>query len=246
MTSAPFPIRWDEVTAVFGGTFDPPHLGHREAVMGLFKHPGVREVLILPSGKPAQKSAQTSAKDRLEMVKRNFAGIVNPSGRPVQIDEREIRRPTTAFTIDALREIRGERGIGNDRVAPLAFVIGVDQLEKFESWQGFPDVLGLAHWIVLERAPKGQPRAKKALQHLESLSVIRSAGREGHYQTLPRSGPTTALICVSTGARNVSSTEIRRTFALHGNEMNENASDIRSNLAADVESYLKAHHLYGT
>ena len=40
---------------LLGGAFDPPHLGHREAVESLLRNPGVRNVIILPSGNPPLK-----------------------------------------------------------------------------------------------------------------------------------------------------------------------------------------------
>ncbi|HUP55886.1 MAG TPA: adenylyltransferase/cytidyltransferase family protein, partial [Bdellovibrionota bacterium] len=65
-------MNWREVTAIFGGTFDPPHLGHREAVAGLFRNPGVREVWVMPAASPPHKPAIATAEQRLELARLAF------------------------------------------------------------------------------------------------------------------------------------------------------------------------------
>ena len=66
--------RWSEVTAIFGGTFDPPHLGHREALDGLFTAgPGIGRALIVPAAAPPHKPAVASSEDRVAMARLAFA-----------------------------------------------------------------------------------------------------------------------------------------------------------------------------
>jgi nicotinate-nucleotide adenylyltransferase len=65
-------MNWHEVTAVFGGTFDPPHLGHREAIAGLFKNPGVSRALVIPSFIPPQKPQAVGSDHRVAMAKLCF------------------------------------------------------------------------------------------------------------------------------------------------------------------------------
>src|SRR3954447_18077682 len=85
--------RWSEVTAVFGGRFDPPHLGHREAVRGLFERPGVSRVVILPSASPPHKPTWASAENRAEMASLNFQTFgFNKFPQAIETDRRELDR----------------------------------------------------------------------------------------------------------------------------------------------------------
>lgn len=239
------PVKWGDVIAVFGGAFDPPHLGHLEALHGLLRNPGVREIRILPTGNPALKTAQTEAKHRLAMTRLNFKNARNPSGKSIEVDDREVLRQNErpSYTFDTLLEFRREMGIGAGEVAPLAFIIGADQVAKLDQWYRFPEILGLCHWIGLERAPEGADEMHAATDRLKTLGALESYGSDRLFRTRPGSGPATTFQCVQTPARAVSSTEIRRQFALG---VTEKEAEKTLNLAPDVESYLKANRLYGT
>ena len=82
--------RWTECTALFGGRFDPPHLGHEEALAGLFESPGVARVLVIPSGNPPHKPVTASNEARLEMARAAFLKSNLPG--PVEVHPLEIER----------------------------------------------------------------------------------------------------------------------------------------------------------
>src|ERR1044072_1797188 len=87
------PPLWSNITAVFGGRFDPPHLGHREAVRGLFEHPGVKRVLIVPSASPPHKPTWATAEQRAGMAGLNFKATTKDSfPAEVELDLRELDR----------------------------------------------------------------------------------------------------------------------------------------------------------
>jgi nicotinate-nucleotide adenylyltransferase len=253
---------WNEITAIFGGAFDPPHLGHREAVESLFRHPGVKAVRIVPTGNPALKSAATEAKHRLEMARRNFADLAEGVSAQVVIDDREVRRDPSrpSYTYDTVQELRRELG------TPLAFVVGVDQIESLDRWHRTPELLGLCHWIAIERKIEGDspaandpeaPAAKMAqgLKRLQLMGLLRSTSNPRLWET---SGGT-VLLSVPTEARALSSTQVRRELALASGVNARISPQIigqigleslppppSENLHPDVESYLKANRLYGT
>jgi nicotinate (nicotinamide) nucleotide adenylyltransferase len=253
-------VNWQETTAVFGGAFDPPHLGHREAVESLLRNPGVKNVVILPAGNPPLKATGTAAEHRLAMTKLNFARLREGLSMRTEIDEREIDRAMKnpnappSYTIDTIQELR--RDIGR----PVAFVVGVDQIESLERWHRIRELLGLCHWIAIERQnestePKpvdAAARMASGLKRLQAMGLLRSTANAREWATL---GGTT-LLSVPTDARPTSSTEIRRDFARVGLSVDarilgQSGSEslpgpAAENLHADVESYLKAHHLYGT
>lgn len=215
------------MVAYFGGAFDPPHLGHREAIEGLLRNPGVRAVRVLPSATPVLKTAQTSAEHRLAMTKLAF-------GDMAEIDDREMRRPpgTPSYTFDTLTELRTELG------PSLAFVLGVDQIEQFDRWSRFPDILGLANWIALEREPEGADRMARALARLASLGALESTPDPRVWRPrLP--GAQTVIYRVPTPARAASSTDLRRDFA-RGADL-----ALETRLVPEIRAYIRKNGLYG-
>lgn len=224
------PVRWQEVTAAFGGTFDPPHLGHQNAVRGLFEAPGVQRVLVLPSPVPPHKPSVATVEQRTEMARLAFAKSAYPAfAEGVSLDLRELARPLgrPSYTYDTLMELRRES-------PRLAFVIGTDQLEKISTWYRFPEVLTLSNWIVLERKPEGQAEAARGLSHLTGSGILRPSDAQ-EWQTATG----TVLKLVSTQAPRLSSTSIREAIALTG-QPPENS------LPPAVLAYLKLHRIYGT
>ncbi|MGK5085953.1 nicotinate-nicotinamide nucleotide adenylyltransferase [Bdellovibrionota bacterium FG-2] len=226
---------WSQITAIFGGTFDPPHLGHTEAIQGLFKNPGVDRTLALLSPIPPHKQAPTPLEHRLKMAQIAFSGLAD-----VRLDLREVQRaqkqPKTfpqerTYTYDTLMELRAEG------IKP-AFVVGTDQLLELHTWYKFPEVLGLSHWIVLKRQGTPAPLVRKALSALAGsgiLEPIQSGDLQGQWKT--RFG--TQLLLTPTNAPEISSSAIREAIARTG-------SPPEQSLLPEITSYLKLHRIYGT
>lgn len=229
--------RWNEMTGIYGGAFDPPHLGHRDAVRGLFSRPGLARVWVVPTGEPALKASSTLAEHRLAMARLAFSRNALRDSGPVEVLNLEVEHAQQkphqkTYAFDTIRELKQSS-------PKLAFVIGTDQLRDLHLWHHFPELLGLCHWIVLER--KGEPPgiARDVLQ-LWSASGIASSEptQPSLWRVKSPLGQTFLQIC-PTNARECSSTQIRETLA-RAKSLPENTVD------PGVEEYLKRHHLYGT
>ncbi len=184
--------KWSEVTTVFGGTFDPPHLSHRQTVEGLLKHPGVGQVIIVPSGVPPLKKTNTSLKHRKAMIEICFKPLLGPK---VTYDWSEFYQaelsPTTATTsYDTLSRLA-------EKYSSLACAIGIDQLALLPKWKHFPEVLDLCHWIIIERKPHTREGAVRLLKEFERNNWLVDVD--------------TAFKVVATPALEQSSTEIRKS-----------------------------------
>ena len=120
---------------IFGGTFDPPHVGHlivaSDACAAL--------ELDLPPHK--QGRVEATAEQRLELLRAATAG--DPR---FDVDDIELRRSGASFTVDTLRELR-ERHPD----AELFLLIGVDQMQKLASWREPHEVARLARLSVMTR-----------------------------------------------------------------------------------------------
>ncbi len=239
MTSVSPRVRWNEVVAVLGGSFDPPHRGHREAAAGLFQNPGVREVWVIPSATPPDKPARISAVDRLRLAELAFLGPdpEAPLPGPVRVDPRELlraqRTQLPSYSFDTLSEIRRE-------VPALAMVIGADRLSTLSHWHRFGELLELCHWIVLERRPEGNLAARQTLRDWEASGLARAEvqGPDSDSRWILRGGKT-QLALVQTPARAVSSTQIREAIARTGQPP-------EGSLSPEVSDQLKREQLYGT
>ncbi len=227
------PPRWNEVTAIFGGRFDPPHLGHREAVRGLFNYPGVKQVWVIPCGSPPHKPTRVSAENRLAMARINFSAAQNnPFPRDVKIETLELERALLnpnqpSYTYDTLTQLR-------PHFPHLACVIGADQLDQLFTWHRFPELLAQSHWIILERKPQGSEIARRTLQEWEASGLVRPM----HSNLWQITGANVFLHLVPTDAMPLCSTQIRETLSRTG-------TPPQDALLPEIDGYLKTHQLYG-
>ena len=135
---------------LYGGAFDPPHLGHVAVAEAAKAHFGLPQLVVLVSEAPGHKGTHLPAQARLELARAAFP-------------DDDVRLDPHARTIDLLRT-----GEFDD---PL-FVIGADQFCEFLAWKEPDAVLGLARLAVATRP--GFPRARieavlRALDHPERV-----------------------------------------------------------------------------
>lgn len=128
---------------IFGGTFDPPHLGHLVAASDACEALELDRVLWIPSARHPLKQGrvQTSAALRLEMVRAAIAG--DPR---FEADELELRREGPSYTVDTLRALAG-RHPG----AALFLLSGADLLSELPRWREPDEIQRLATLAVLSR-----------------------------------------------------------------------------------------------
>ncbi len=122
-----------------GGTFDPIHNGHVETAKESAKWLNVEQLLLLPAHIPPHKDSTTaSAFHRENMVK-----IICQQQALFQLDNRELMRHTSSYTVTSLQEIKHEQP--NSK---LFFIIGMDSLLNFTTWHQWQTIISLCHLIV--------------------------------------------------------------------------------------------------
>jgi len=129
--------------ALFGGTFDPIHLGHLVVADHVAEAARLSTVLFVPAGRPPHKEGQplTPAADRLAMVELAIAG--NPRFSVSRLELESGHGPS--FTIDTVRRLRaaGERDV--------ALVLGADSLVELVSWREPEALVSESRVLVVER-----------------------------------------------------------------------------------------------
>jgi len=140
---------------VFGGTFNPVHLGHLRAAEEVREALGLERVLFVPAKTPPHKGARTVAPPdaRLDLVRRAVAE--NPF---FAVSDLELRRPGPSYSVDTLRELR--EGLGaEDR---LWFLMGTDAYREIHTWHRYPELFALADVAVMSRPPEAVAAAPPA------------------------------------------------------------------------------------
>lgn len=129
---------------VFGGTFDPVHVGHLIAAERATELLALDEMLFVPAGQPWFKSGEpvTDAEHRLNMVR--LAVESNPR---FSVSDVEVVRPGPSYTIDTLEELRAHAGEGKK----LFLVLGLDALAEMHRWRSPARVFELATVVGVAR-----------------------------------------------------------------------------------------------
>ncbi len=132
-------------TCLYGGTFDPPHLGHLAIAEYIRDNLAIETVLFIPAYIAPQKIKRSvsSVEDRLKMLQ---LAISDHSG--LQISEVEIQRKGVSYSIDTIRQIKEEMDI---RSKDLYFLIGADSLLEFHTWRDPGKILEESNVLVAGR-----------------------------------------------------------------------------------------------
>lgn len=129
---------------IFGGSFNPPHMGHINSLQIVLKKAGLDQIRVIPNMQnplKVQVEGPTPAQ-RLEMVRLALSGY----GDQFVVDDREIRRGGVSYTIDTILELKKENP-GDD----IVLILGADHLESFHQWKDYKKILSEADVIFTTR-----------------------------------------------------------------------------------------------
>ena len=128
---------------LFGGTFDPPHIGHLLIAQTVCEAEGFDKVVFIPANRSPNKKVATLQKDRVDMLELAVEG--NPN---FEISDLEIRRGGGSYTIDTLRAFKDELVDENDEIS---YLIGSDSLLDFKNWKEPKEIIERSNVIVAIR-----------------------------------------------------------------------------------------------
>ncbi len=133
-----------ERIGIFGGTFDPPHIGHMVVAVNVRHALQLDRVLLVVANVPWQKTGTrtiSAASDRLEMV---TAGVEGVEG--LEPSDLEIRRGGDSYTADTLQTLHDE-----DPTRELFVIVGADAAGGLDTWERIDEVRSLATLVVVDR-----------------------------------------------------------------------------------------------
>ena len=151
---------------VFGGTFDPIHVGHLRTAHELMTALRLAEVRFVPCRLPPHRPPAVAPEAlRLRMLEAALEGL--PGFR---VDGRELRRPGLSYMVDTLASLREEV---DDR--PLCLLLGLDAFLGLPTWHRWRDIPDLAHVVVARRPGVAQPVDGEAGELLRSRGTTNPA-----------------------------------------------------------------------
>jgi nicotinate-nucleotide adenylyltransferase len=207
------------VIGLFGGSFDPVHLGHVATAQELLTRFPFREIRFLPAARSPLKAAVTADRHRLAMLKLALSGK-----EALTIDESELQRPAPSFTIDTLVRVRS--GIGVE--LSLVFILGLDSFLELPRWKDWQALTDFAHLLVVTR-PGSRPHFSPGLA---AWLASRRTDDAGVLVTRPGG----QLLLSETVPFDIASRTIRAAVAA--------GRDTSNWLNPAVRDYIEQHHLY--
>lgn len=202
--------------AIFGGTFDPPHVGHLLAASDAFEALELDRLFYVPTAsQPLKETHHASAAQRLDMV----AALLGTDAR-FAVDPIEIERNGISFTVDTVAAYASRYPD-----ASRFLLVGADVLDTFAQWREPGRVRELAELVVLQRGEgsvTSEGEGERQIRGAAGRSVPEAALRP------PRFLPTRRV--------DVSSTEVR--------ERVRNGQSLHGFVPEAVAAYIEAAALY--
>jgi nicotinate-nucleotide adenylyltransferase len=182
---------------IFGGTFDPVHIGHLRMATELRDALSVDRIDLMPCAQPVHKhDVSASAQQRLDMLRLAICKDVG-----VDVDVRELQRNTPSYTYDSLRELRDE--LGDE---PLCMVVGTDAAQNLASWYCADQLASLTHVVILRRPDELAHERVESL--IEESMIALGFGRARSVDEV-RAQPHGLYLGLALSQLDISSTQLR-------------------------------------
>ena len=197
---------------IYGGSFDPIHLGHLKTATTLKTELQLDHLFLLPCCEPVHKDGlKYPSNDRLKML-----NLALEKFSTLEIDSREILRGGDSYMIDTLHELKQ---IYRDE--PICLIIGMDSFIKIKTWKDWQEFSKLVHLVILER--QGFNIIDSSLDSFHNTKDVNELRLESN-----------GLLYFSNCPKiNISSSDIRDRIAA-----NQNLDDL---LPKSVINYLRLH-----
>ena len=160
--------------ALFGGSFDPPHLGHVAIVEKALQQLDIEKVVIVPAYlNPFKSQSHASAQLRLKWLKRIFADKDN-----VKVSDFEITQNRAVTTIETINHFSR-----NDQ--KIYLIIGADNLASLHQWHRFDELDKIITWVVATRDDIKVPSEFITLDVTKPVSSTQLREQQKHHELPP-------------------------------------------------------------
>lgn len=178
---------------LFGGTFDPIHLGHTAVAAQAMEYLGAEKLVFIPAKRSPLKLTfpQANDVDRMEMI-----SLAIGENTKFDLSDYELKKSTFSYTLETVRYFRAEYG-GDD--AAIYCLIGADTIDELPRWYGIEELVDCCNLSVMHRAGFSVP----------DFSNFKGIWSVGCVEKLQQNVIPVSLI-------DISSTEIRKCLASGG------------------------------
>lgn len=207
---------------ILGGTLDPIHLGHLDTALAARAALSLDHVIVLPSRVPPHRHHLpiASAYHRFAMAALAINGLDG-----LTVSDMELCGPGPSYTADTLDRFQLVSGLA---ASQIFFIAGADAFAEIETWHRYPEVLGLAQFVVVSRPgfPVSSLPARLPALAPRMLAV----------DDVRNTPPALAIHLVDAPTSDVSSTDIRRR--------RKAGQPLTGLVAPLVEIHIRQHRLY--
>ena len=185
---------------LFGGTFDPVHIGHLLMARAAMEQMALDKVVFIPSCVPPHKNSPTlfDARDRSGMIRQAVRGIPE-----FEVSDFEIKKGGKSYSVDTVRHFRSLYGASDK----IYFIVGGDAIKQLNTWKDIDTLKVMCSFVSVNRPgyPRGEEKIKyhavtmngiemssteirkrilsgKSIQFLVPDSVLRYINRQGLYK----------------------------------------------------------------
>jgi nicotinate-nucleotide adenylyltransferase len=182
--------------ALFGGTFDPIHLGHTRVAAGAAKRIGADKIIFIPAKRSPLKGFRPTASDhdRFKMIALAIAGEEN-----FEVSDYELKKPAPSYTLETVRKF--QKDYGGD--TSIHWLVGADGIDDLIYWHKIVELIDACNLTTMYRAGCEPPNYAK----------FEAVWGRRRIEKLQRNVVQTPLI-------DISSTEIRNKIAAGQNVAN--------------------------
>ena len=143
-----------ERIGVFGGSFDPVHMGHLTIAQDAVEQLELDRLIFVPAAVPPHKQGRTLAEGRHRLAMLELATEANLS---FEVSDMELRRGGLSFTVDTMTQVQADHP-----GAELFFIVGLDSLTILHSWRNVGKLLEMCTVVPFARG--GEDAARVAAQ----------------------------------------------------------------------------------
>jgi nicotinate-nucleotide adenylyltransferase len=149
--------------ALFGGSFDPIHLGHLNQAIDIGKHPDIDKVIWIPAKRSPfkNKGPYASEEERFQWIQNTIEEHPN-----MKISSFELHQSKESFTLNTVKHLIGRLK------KPIGLIIGADHLQSLRKWYKFEELNKLVTFLIVSRP--GYSLDETVLTTLKDFRVIKT------------------------------------------------------------------------
>lgn len=131
--------------AIYGGSFDPPHVCHKKIVATFLNTFDVKKLFIVPTYvSPFKNGFSAPPELRYAWVKKIFSEYEN-----VEVLDLEIKKQKSVYTVDTVKEIK--HYLGKQEYDKIFLIMGLDNARDFKKWHAYEELRSMIEPVVVDR-----------------------------------------------------------------------------------------------